>query len=505
MRIAIIGAGISGIGAAHILKKNGHEVTIFEKSAEPGGVWANAYPQVRLQNSSAQYHFSDFPWPFKPDTHPTAAQIKRYLNEAVDYFGLDLRLNHEITSMKETENGWLLAYRHGETSEEIFFDYVVSAIGQYSEGKNRPQFKGEKQFQGQIITEREVYNLDDFEGKEVVVLGFGKSAVDMATFAASRAKQVYHVFRTARWLVPLKIFGLHYSYPFFCRFGSIMVPSWAYPSSVERFLHKKMSFLIDGFWNLVASIFRSKIKNHSRKNDQSANERLKQVEPQHGIRGDLRSAAALAPKNYYKYVAEGKIRPYQSNIAAFMEKGVVLKDGQEIAADMAVLSIGSKPPVFPFLPEKYRKVLEKEVDGVQLYRHLIHPEVPRFGFAGFNHGFMHIPAVEVGTLWLNALITGDLVLPSKEEMLDSIEEVQTWKRKHIHFESSRNCAVNIRFQQYLDTLLKDIGLSPYRKFPNVLAEVFQRYGASDYKGLSEEYRRKRARFQLPLQPLPVNT
>jgi dimethylaniline monooxygenase (N-oxide forming) len=82
LRIAIIGAGISGIAAANILKKNGFEAVVFEKSEKLGGVWASAYPEVHLQNIYNQYHLSDFDWSFKPDLHPTGDQIMRYLTEA---------------------------------------------------------------------------------------------------------------------------------------------------------------------------------------------------------------------------------------------------------------------------------------------------------------------------------------------------------------------------------------------------------------------------------------
>ncbi len=104
MRIAVIGAGISGIATANIIKKNGFEAVVFEKSDSIGGVWASAYPEVHLQNIHTQYHLSDFDWPFKPDLHPTGDQIMRYLNEAVDHLKLDIRLSHEVLEMKEQTN-----------------------------------------------------------------------------------------------------------------------------------------------------------------------------------------------------------------------------------------------------------------------------------------------------------------------------------------------------------------------------------------------------------------
>ena len=152
-----------------------------------------------------------------------------------------------------------------------------------------------------------------------------------------------------------------------------------------------------------------------------------------------------------------------------------------------------------------RTLLEQEHDGIQLYRHLIHPRIPNMAFAGFNHGFMHVPAVEVGMLWLSAMLAGELELPDEEAMEASIATVLQWKRDHIHFEPSRSCAVNTRFQQYLDVLLKDLGLSPYRKMPNLLAELFSQYGPDDYAGIYEEYRARREKGAGPTRVLALDT
>jgi dimethylaniline monooxygenase (N-oxide forming) len=225
MRIAVIGAGISGIAAANMLKKNGYETIVFEKSEAIGGVWAVAYPDVRLQNTAAHYHLSDFPWPFTPDLHPTADQILRYLREAVDHLQIDVRLKHEVLALEEQADGWLVRYQNKDGLHEETFGYVVVSIGQYTEGKSRPQFPGQAQFSGGILTERDIKSLDLFDKKRVVIVGFGKSALDMAVFAAQRSQQVYHVFRTPRWLLPEWILGVHMTYALFNRFGTVMMPS----------------------------------------------------------------------------------------------------------------------------------------------------------------------------------------------------------------------------------------------------------------------------------------
>ena len=100
---------------------------------------------------------------------------------------------------------------------------------------------------------------------------------------------------------------------------------------------------------------------------------------------------------------------------------------------------------------------------------------------------MHFPAAEVGALWLAALLRGNLVLPARESQLRCMATVAAWKPAHIKFEPSRACAVSIRLQQYIDGLLTDLGMSPYRKLPNVFAECLARYGASDYTGMVDTY------------------
>jgi len=504
-RIAVIGAGISGIAAANILKKSGFVPIVFEKHEKIGGVWATAYPEVHLQNIYTQYHFSDFDWSFKPDLHPTGEQIMRYLTEAVQHLKLDVRLKHEILEVKEAGDGWIVHYKNEAGIDEESFEYVILAAGQYTEGKNIPQFLDQEQFEGNIMTERDITALDLFNGKRVVIVGYGKSALDMAALAAERSVEVHHVFRTPSWLIPEWILGAHFTYALFTRFGNIMMTSWAQPTAIERFLHSKLSFVISSFWNFIQSIVLFQLKRNGKGKDQAAKARLEVLIPKHKILMDFRSSGAVGPENYYPLVADGKILPYHSEIDCFSHETVQLKNGSVIPCDMVVLSTGYLTPTFPFLPEKYRSILEAEKDGPQLYRHLIHPRVPRLALAGFNHGYMHVPTVEIGTQWLCAYLRDELELPSSDEMERSIENIRNWKRENIKFENARSCAVSTRFQQYIDILLMELEVSPYRKLPNPFAELFSRYEASDYEGIYEEYERKKQKRIAPLKTLPLDT
>ena len=504
-RIAVIGAGISGIAAANILKKNGFVPIVFEKYEKIGGVWATAYPEVHLQNIYTQYRLSDFDWSFKPELHPTGEQVMRYLTEAVEHHKLDVRLNHEVLETKENADGWLVRYRNGNGVHEEQFGFVLLAAGQYTEGKNLPQFMDQEQFKGRIITERDITSLDILDGKRVVVIGYGKSALDMATLAVERSAQVHHVFRAANWLIPEWILGAHFTYALFTRFGNVMMTCWAQPTAMERFLHNKLSFVISSFWNMIQSIVLFQLKRNGKGRDQAANDRLNVLIPDHKILMDFRSSGALGPENYYPLVAEGKIFPYHSEIECFSQDAVQLKNGMVIPCDLVILSTGYLTPTFPFLPDRYRVLLETEKDGPQLYRHMLHPRIPRLAFAGFNHGYMHVPSVEIGTQWLCATLRDELELPPTEEMERSIEHIRAWKRANIKFENARSAAVSTRFQQYIDILLMELKVSPYRKLPNPIAELFSRYEASDYQGVFEEYERAKVKRTAPLKTLPLDT
>ncbi len=508
-RVAIIGAGISGLAHADVLTRCGFSVVLFERAARLGGVWACSYPNVRLQNTSWGYHLSSFPWPFKPDEHPTAAQICRYLEALVATRGFDVRFRHEVVTAIETPTGgWDLRVRHqpeeSTGAQEIneHFDHLVVSIGQYTEGKHRLKLEGEAGFEGEVVTERDLGDLSRFNGARVVVVGFGKSALDMATFAAPRAAAVHHVFRTPRWTLPLRIFGIHYTRLLFNRFGTVMMTSWAHPTAAERFLHRRHGF-VRGFWGRLQALIARLARREGRGNGAAGDARIAAVLPEHAFLPDLRSAAALAPTGYYRNVGAGAIEPHRAEVIGLSRNSVRLSTGESLPADIVVLSVGSRSPTFSFLDNTLRSLLEADNDGPQLYRHVVHPQIPQLGFAGFNHGFMHVPAAEIGALWLAALWRGELELPPLEQMEQNVDHIRAWKRANIHFEPSRACAVNTRFQQYIDIMLADLGISPFRKLPNVFAEVFAAYRPADYAGVVEEFLTPRR--AIPRRPVALAT
>ena len=505
MRIAVIGSGVSGIAAAVVLQREGHEVRVFEREPTLGGVWAKAYPEVRLQNVWTQYRLSELDWPTRPDDNPTAPQILAYFEAAIAHYQVDVRFDAEVVGLDELPAGWRVSVRGPEGLRAEEFDYVIVAVGQYTQPKAAVTIADRERFAGVISTERDIDDLSALGGQRLVVVGYGKSAVDLAALAAARGARVELVLRKARWLIPEKLAGLmHFKYALFNRINSVMIPAWAHPTAAARFLHARLAFVVRGFWAALSAIVRAQYRAAALGHGPEARARIRVLLPEHSLVSDMRSAAALEPRGFYAAVARGEINPRLGTARRFTEDALVLDDGTELACDQVILCLGSGSPVFPFMPLRYRELLESEPDGAQLYRHLIHPRIPRLAFAGYNHGFMHLPAVEVGMLWLSAVLRGELELPSVEAMEASIERVRAWKREHVNFEPSRSCAINTRFHQYLDILLLELGISPYRK-RNLLAEIFDCYEAGDYAGLGEDYRRARAAHPEPRKVLDLDT
>src|SRR5215204_7410211 len=102
-RVCVIGAGIAGLVTAKVLRQDGFDVSVFEKLPSIGGVWASArtYPGLRTNSTRDTYAFSDFPYPDTADEYPTAAQVRQYLDDYVEHFGLRplLRLGTEVRTV----------------------------------------------------------------------------------------------------------------------------------------------------------------------------------------------------------------------------------------------------------------------------------------------------------------------------------------------------------------------------------------------------------------------
>ncbi len=486
-----------------MLVRLGHEVIIYEKAAQIGGVWALAYDQVRLQNVASHYRFTDFDWPFPVDEHPGVAQVMAYLEAAVVHYGLDVRLGHEVVTMAETAEGWQLEVVGPEEKNSEQFDRVIVAVGLFSGEQAEMELAGRDEFDGQFLSERTLGDIAALSGQRVAVIGFGKTAVDLASMAADEGANVTHVFREPRWLLPRRVLGRNLAEIAAARMSTRMSPSWVHWDKREAVMHKYFPLAVKAYWKGSEWLFRATLGLHPFYFDPKVRARMAALSPEQALTYQMRAAAALAPDNYFAQVRAGAISPVRGDVRGLDKAGIVLSDGEEVAADAVIVAVGYKTPEFSFLPEKYQKLMTEHADGAQLYRHVLHPKIPHMGFAGFNHCYMHMAGVEIATLWYGAVIAGQLELPSEDEMLACTARIAAWKQVNSLFEPTRAYGVGGRFHNYLDILLTELGLKAKRK-SGAMRDHFLPYLAKDYAGVFDEYEKLFAETEAPRASLPFD-
>jgi hypothetical protein len=134
MRIAIIGAGFAGLSSAKVLRQFGHDVTIYDKAPDVGGVWSatRRYPGLKTQNNKQTYYLSDHRMPREYPQWLAGEQVQAYLDSYATRFGLApcLRLSTEVTAARPApEGGWLVT----ASGAAEHYDHLVVANGIFSD------------------------------------------------------------------------------------------------------------------------------------------------------------------------------------------------------------------------------------------------------------------------------------------------------------------------------------------------------------------------------------
>jgi cation diffusion facilitator CzcD-associated flavoprotein CzcO len=491
-KICVIGAGISGLVTAKTLIEEGYEVTVFEKKKGLGGVWekSRSYPEQTTQNPRDTYCFSDFPMPTSYPEWPAAAQVQNYLESYARHFSVIDKINFqtEVTNVSRKSGeqpGWVVTIRGKDASgnqtkeEKQEFDFVAVCNGTYSSPKI-PPLSGREEFiasGGQVLHSTEFNDISVIEGKRVVVVGFGKSACDIATVTAKTAKECTLVFRQAMWKLPKFFFGLiNLKYLLLNRFAEAWIP-YRQMGRWEKTLHTFGKPLVWAFWRLNETLLRFQFGL-----DQCG--MLPEV-PLNRVECNT----SLAPDGFYEYVKTGKIRGIKSTVAKFIPGGVELANGQQLQADIVVFGTGFHQEL-PFLEDKYSRLVLDDQGDLYLYRHLIHPDIPQMGFVGYNNSFYTQLTSEVGAWWLAEYIKGNLALPSKSEMYEDMVAEQTWLKNQFSVIAGKGACVASISLRHSDQLMKDM---------DVAGEVTVWQGFSDIMNPLDPSIYNKARQKLKLQ------
>lgn len=194
----IIGAGVSGIGAACHLRRHFPDGTfaILEAMDGIGGTWwTHRYPGARSDSDLFTYGYSFKPWRGK--SIATADEIRHYLDEVIEDNALapHIRFQHQVASAdwSSQDKRWTVKVTRGDTGETLTYTagFLWMCAGYYDHGKGyTPEWEGMQDFQGRIVHPQHWPKDLDYADKQVVVIGSGATA---ATLIPNMANETAHV------------------------------------------------------------------------------------------------------------------------------------------------------------------------------------------------------------------------------------------------------------------------------------------------------------------------
>lgn len=202
-RIAIIGAGMSGIAAVVKLRKAGyHDLTVFEKSEKVGGTWrANRYPGLSCDVPSHWYSFSFAPNPDWSHKYSYGPEIQAYMEQTAAKFDVRsaCRFNTSVETLDYVDGQWHLVTQHGDAE---IFDIVISATG-ILHHPSKPDIAGLDQFEGRCFHSAE-WDMDaDLDGKRVGIIGTGSTSAQIVGAITDKVAKMDVFQRTPHWIAPL--------------------------------------------------------------------------------------------------------------------------------------------------------------------------------------------------------------------------------------------------------------------------------------------------------------
>ena len=205
-RVAVIGAGMSGLLAAFRLEQAGIPYVVLEKNDGVGGTWLeNSYPGCRVDVANHFYCYSFEPNHDWPEFFSQRGELRSYFERSADRFGVRerIRFGTEVLAARWDDGaaGWDLRIRSEGGEETLGANAVVSAVGQLNRPR-LPDIPGRESFAGPAFHSAEWGHEHDLAGKRVAVIGTGASAFQLAPEIAKVASRLLVFQRSPQWMVP---------------------------------------------------------------------------------------------------------------------------------------------------------------------------------------------------------------------------------------------------------------------------------------------------------------
>jgi cation diffusion facilitator CzcD-associated flavoprotein CzcO len=425
VRVGVIGAGVAGLATAKVLRQTGHDVVVFDKTPDVGGVWSatRRYPGLTTQSAKGTYALSDFALPRDYPEWPTGAQVQSWLAGYVTRFDLDrhLRLNTEVVSAIATddETGWTLSLRdvrNGRTDTETV-DRLVVANGVFCE-PNIPDYPGFTEFSdagGRVLAGTQIHDAEQARGKHVLVVGYGKSACDITVPLSEVATTTDVIARQLLWKVPRKIGGvLNFKFLLLTRMGEALF-RYIRPRGLEKFLHGPGNRARRNMINSIGSVSKRQFRL----------DRLGLV-PAGTMEGIVKGAIGLATEGFFEGVQSGRIVVHRDTrigrlLAVGGQPSAELIDGTTLPADLVICATGFTQGV-PFLDKSVQDLLLDDRGNFMLYRQILPIDIDCLYFNGYNSSFFSPLNAEMAAVWIAAHLAAAVPLPDHAAMQTAVIE-----------------------------------------------------------------------------------
>jgi dimethylaniline monooxygenase (N-oxide forming) len=427
----VIGAGSSGIAVVKALRERGIPFDCFEKSDQVGGNWvfgnrngmSAAYRDLFINVSRERMSYSDYPMPSSYPDFPHHTHIKEYFDNYVDHFGLREHITFQtgVEHARKREDGvWELEVAPSgdggaegsvagrETRE---YDALLVANGHHWDSRwPEPAFSGADNFEGTQLHAHSYVDNSIFAGKDVVVLGMGNSAMDIAVESSYVAANTYLAARKGAWIIPKYVLG---------RPVDQLPNNPRIPFAIrQRMIHQTIKTLT------------------------GPPERYGLPKPDH----KFGEAHPTVSGRILDRIAHGTIAP-KPNIAALEGDRVRFVDGSEVHADVVVYCTGYKIS-FPFFEPDF---LAAPDNHIELFKRVFHPDIEGLYFIGLLQPLGAImPLAETQGAWVGDHLCGRYALPVPADIRRDIASDQAAMRKR--YVASKRHTIQVDFDDYLYAL-----------------------------------------------------
>ncbi len=398
VQVVVVGAGASGLASARAMSDIGRDVLVLESEPGLGGVWAETrqYPGLATQNTKASYSFSDLLMPASWPEQPGAEQMREYLARYTARHGLDrmIRYRHVVRRISREGDRWTLEVDSPDGPLRLDAEAVVLASGVLS-NPHVPQWPGLDAFGragGRVLLPPQ-FTEDVARGRRVVVVGWGKTACDLAVAVEPLAASTTVVARSLRWKTPHRLAGLPlHELLMLSRTGEWLL--YGRDPVLPRSLHRVIRVPPRLIRTAVASFISRRLA----------------LGPMGMVpSGQLSNASSQVTHGLYEAIRDGRITVHRDVAVDGLEDGpaVRLSDGRRIPADLVLLGTGHRLRLDLLEPALRERLAG--ADGVLALRRFVQPEgLPGLYLVGWTQNISGLLTAEVLALWAAAHLQGRL-------------------------------------------------------------------------------------------------